>query len=784
MSDASSSDEAFFDTHETIVPNKKTHSSFSEDDLPATTSTPLANKRSQHQHHHKNRLSLNSDYYISSPLATSSNTGGHSRTNSISFEEYQGGTTTAATNQQFRNRHSATSNGYKRHARVHSWSESSYRSGSPFSSSVGRQSHDSNRTSLLVGIHNQFHPPHQDTPPHEKPYVKIKTKIKTNKRFNRIVLAQTLAVDTTEVYATTGIKIEDTQAEDPKQPMGAVWANRFSKDGKYMATGGQSCVIHVWKVLRDLERNDNIDIQDLLPHEPSIKVFHDAPVRTYVGHTADVLDLSWSKNNFLISSSMDKTVRLWHISQKVCLCVFRHLDVVTSVKFHPKDDRFFLSGSFDCRVRLWSIPEKRVAFWNEIPAGNMITAVGFTLDGRTACVGANTGDVFFFETQGLKYNTQILVKNHHHKRGKKVTGIEPMPGMPLGEERILVTTTDSRVWIVNMKDKSFVYKYKGVVNLVMQKASFSDDGRYIICGSEDGCVYLWCTDQVNYSPFQHWQDSRIKAAVALGHLGDHMLQAVMQNVHFSDEQHGGVAGWLKRGERRMIDKLRSRNEHFTAHQHVVTSAIFAPTKTRQLLAKTGGDIIFDNTPVYTHRDPHSDHVDTDGSSSSSHYRDALSERRRSRASSSQFTSDMHAIKQEQDMDELRRLLMSEFEEATPEERDRFDYPDSQIIISADLHGAIKVWRMDSGYYQNDAAAADPMLITGSRGSRSGSAGVSDSSEEEEEEEELSIVHNDSYTFAGSVHSKSFLDSSNSTKKSKKKKPFKKGPLASLLARFK
>jgi WD40 repeat protein len=344
-----------------------------------------------------------------------------------------------------------------------------------------------------------------------------------------------------------------------------------------------------------------------------------------------------------------------------------------------------LSGSFDGKVRLWSIPEKRVAFWNEIPAGNVVTAVGFTLDGRTACVGANTGDVFFFETQGLKYNTQILVKNHGSKRGKKVTGIEPMPGMPLGEERILVTTNDSRIWIINMKDKSFVHKYKGIDNPVMQiKASFSDDGRYIICGSEDGCIYLWCTDQVSYSPFQRLQDSRIKAAVALGHLGDQMLQTVI-----SDDRHKSVSGWLKRGEKRVIDKLRSRNEHFVAHQHVVTSAIFAPTKTRQILARAGGDCIFDSTPVYTHRNSacYEDNLQD--------YEGAVSEKRTNAAS----------LNQSQDTHQPQISWLNEFSEATPEERDRFDYPDSQIIVSADLHGSIKVWRMDSGFYHHEVDLA-------------------------------------------------------------------------------
>lgn len=52
---------------------------------------------------------------------------------------------------------------------------------------------------------------------------------------------------------------------------------------------------------------------------------------------------------------MDKTVRLWHVSRSECLCAFQHLDFVTSIAFHPKDDRFFLSGSLDCKLRLWNV---------------------------------------------------------------------------------------------------------------------------------------------------------------------------------------------------------------------------------------------------------------------------------------------------------------------------------------------------------------------------------------------------------------------------------------------
>lgn len=105
----------------------------------------------------------------------------------------------------------------------------------------------------------------------------------------------------------------------------------------------------------------------------------------------------------------------------------------------------------------------------------MITAVAFTLDGKTACAGSHIGQCFFYATQDLKYNTQITIRfsKRATKKGRKITGIEPMPGMPPGEERILITSNDSKIRLINMKDKSLMYKYKGSHNTSMQiRATF------------------------------------------------------------------------------------------------------------------------------------------------------------------------------------------------------------------------------------------------------------------------------------------------------------------------
>ncbi|OBT86169.1 hypothetical protein VE02_05757 [Pseudogymnoascus sp. 03VT05] len=390
-------------------------------------------------------------------------------------------------------------------------------------------------------------------PQHKEPprYIKVRARYKREREFNRMFLAQELCGTKTPV--AVGEEKEKAVPDVPpgsrptsrEQHGGAVWTTEFSLDGKYLAAAGQDTVVRVWSVIAtagERAAHEAEEEQSEGTRAPlSAPVFRSKPVREFEGHGATVLDLSWSKNNFLLSSSMDKTVRLWHVSRAECLCTFKHRDFVTSIAFHPRDDRFFLAGSLDSVLRLWSIPDKAVAFWNQLP--DLITAVSFTPDGRTAMAGVLSGLCLFYETEGLKYHTQIHVRSSRGRnaKGSKITGIRTAT-TPDGDVQILVSSNDSRVRLYALRDKSLAAKFRGHVNAVSQiRASFSDDGRYVICASEDRRTYIWSTG-------------------------------------------AGEEG------------ARTPVEFFASHAGAVTTSVLAPAGTRALLAMSGD-------PVYDICDP-------------------------------------------------------------------------------------------------------------------------------------------------------------------------------------
>ncbi|CAG9865437.1 unnamed protein product [Phyllotreta striolata] len=325
-------------------------------------------------------------------------------------------------------------------------------------------------------------------------------------------------------------KVEHVQELNDDQHEGPIWCMKFSSCGRLLATAGQDKILRIWVVrdaypfFQDMRTKYNAEKVSPTPSQESLVSHHSAeasnlavfdvmsaeeasrltfmprPFCTYSGHTSDLLDVSWSKNYFILSSSMDKTVRLWHISRKECLCCFQHIDFVTAIVFHPRDDRYFLSGSLDGKLRLWNIPDKKVAVWNEVEGNpKLITAANFCQNGKFAVVGTYDGRCIFYITDQLKYHTQIHVRSSRGRNavGRKISGIEPMPG----EDKILVTSNDSRIRLYDLRDLNVSCKYKGYVNMSSQiKASFSHDGKYIVSGSENRDIYIWKTNH-DYSKF-------------------------------------------------------------------------------------------------------------------------------------------------------------------------------------------------------------------------------------------------------------------------------------------
>jgi WD repeat-containing protein 44 len=174
---------------------------------------------------------------------------------------------------------------------------------------------------------------------------------------------------------------------------------KFSQRGEYLATAGQSGVILVWAIgeVAEAGSGGGAEFEDEVKEsEDTVKLLARRPHRRFLDHhsqdhACDVIDLSWNRENFLLSASLDRSVRLWHVSRSECLHTFMHVDGVTSVDFHPKQDHLFVSGCFDKKLRIWNIKDCRVKEWANTP--DMITAACFNPEGTNAVAGLYKGQV-------------------------------------------------------------------------------------------------------------------------------------------------------------------------------------------------------------------------------------------------------------------------------------------------------------------------------------------------------------------------------------------------------
>ncbi|KAL1553135.1 WD repeat-containing protein 44-like isoform X4 [Salvia divinorum] len=314
---------------------------------------------------------------------------------------------------------------------------------------------------------------------------------------------------------------QDIQAHE-----GSILAMKFSLDGLYLASAGEDKIVRIWQVVED-NRPATVEIPDADPScvyfsvnhlselTPRIaekdrfgksiglrqtpnsacivfpqKVFRilEEPLHVFSGHSGEILDISWSKNNCLLSSSVDKTVRLWKVGVDHCLKVFNHTDYVTCIQFNPVDDNLFISGSIDGKVRMWSISGSKVIDWTETK--DIVTAVSYRPDAQGGMIGCITGTCHLFNISDnlFQLEGQMSLAGKKKSSCKRIIGFQFLPQYPA---KFLVTSADSQVRIVDGA-LNVIEKYKGQRNAGNQlSALFTPNGKHIVSACEDSHIYIW-----------------------------------------------------------------------------------------------------------------------------------------------------------------------------------------------------------------------------------------------------------------------------------------------------
>ncbi|KAF5745747.1 transducin family protein [Tripterygium wilfordii] len=179
-------------------------------------------------------------------------------------------------------------------------------------------------------------------------------------------------------------------------------------------------------------------------------------IKQLKGHSKDVTDFDFSSNNqYIASSSLDKTVRIWELSKGLCIRVIYAVSSQLCIRFHPVNNNFLSVGNANKEITVFNFSTGRII--NKSVFDNEITSMDHDHTGQLIFCGDAQGCIY---SATMDSHTGALSRSHRHrsssKRKSPVTTVQYRSFSLLAHGPVLLTCT---------QDGSLSYFRFGPVNM-------------------------------------------------------------------------------------------------------------------------------------------------------------------------------------------------------------------------------------------------------------------------------------------------------------------------------
>ncbi|CAL0303429.1 unnamed protein product [Lupinus luteus] len=252
------------------------------------------------------------------------------------------------------------------------------------------------------------------------------------------------------------------------------------------------------------------------------------------GHSKDVTDFDFSSNNqYIASSSLDKTVRVWEIAKGICIRVIYGVSSQLCIRFHPVNNNFLSVGNANREINVFNFSTGRII--NKSVFDSEVTCMDHDHAGHLIFCGDAQGYIY---SVNMNSHTGVLSRSHRHRSSSRhkspVTTMQYRSFSLLAGGPVLLTCTQDG----NLSFFSVAMEIKGYLTLRCSlklaprihkiQASFCpllslEKGEFIVTGSEDSNVYFYDLTRPRHTCVNKLQGHRFPVTAIAWNHGENFL---------------------------------------------------------------------------------------------------------------------------------------------------------------------------------------------------------------------------------------------------------------------